>query len=129
VTTTTANDHIEHSVDRPTGNLQELIKAKPLNQPAPTDHRVRRDKIDSFGKFTLRYLGRLRHIPVCTAHKNRKVNLLVAGPDVRIITENGELLRALTIDPTRNYQPLGGRWPVVGFENDVTQLPASGDSR
>ena len=52
------------------------------------------------------------HIPVGTAHKNRKVNLLVAGPDVRIITDDGELLRALTIDPTRNYQPLGGRWPV-----------------
>ncbi|HYR53562.1 MAG TPA: hypothetical protein VEQ13_01455, partial [Methylomirabilota bacterium] len=50
--------------------------------------------------------------PVGTAHKNRKVNLLVAGPDVRIITDDGELLRALTIDPTRNYQPLGGRWPV-----------------
>jgi hypothetical protein len=26
--------------------------------------------------------------------------------------ENGELLRALTLDPTRDYQPLGGRWPV-----------------
>jgi len=88
------------------------IKAKPAQQPAPTDHRVRRDKIDSFGKVTLRYLGRLRHIPVGTAHKNRKVNLLVAGPDVRIITDDGELLRALTIDPTRNYQPLGGRWPA-----------------
>ena len=26
-----------------------------------------------------------------------------------IITDDGELIRALTIDPTRNYQPLGGR--------------------
>src|SRR5216684_2968845 len=96
----------------PLAVFNELIKAKPALQPAPTDHRVRRDKIDSFGKVTLRYLGRLRHIPVGTAHKNRKVNLLVAGPDVRIIADDGELLRALTIDPTRNYQPLGGRWPV-----------------
>src|SRR5207302_7431893 len=32
------------------------IKAKPAQQPAPTDHRVRRDQIDSFGKVTLRYL-------------------------------------------------------------------------
>ena len=24
----------------------------------------------------------------------------------------GGLLRALTIDPTRDYQPLNGRWPV-----------------
>jgi hypothetical protein len=45
-------------------------------------------------------------------HKNRKVRLFVAGADVRIVTEDGELLRALTIDPSRNYQPLGGRWPA-----------------
>jgi len=96
----------------PLAVFNSLIKAKPTMQPAPTDHRVRRDKIDSFGKVTLRYLGRLRHIPVGTAHKNRRVNLLVAGLDVRVIAENGELIRALTLDPTRNYQPLGGRWPV-----------------
>jgi hypothetical protein len=28
------------------------------------------------------------------------------------VTEEGELLRTLTIDPTRDYQPLNGRWPV-----------------
>jgi transposase InsO family protein len=96
----------------PLAVFNELIKAKPTMPPAPTDHRVRRDKIDSFGKVTIRYLGRLRHIPVGVAHKNRKVSLLVAGPDVRIITDDGELLRALTLDPTRNYQPLGGRWSL-----------------
>ncbi len=96
----------------PLAVFDSLIKARPTQQPAPADHRVRRDKIDSFGKVTLRYLGRLRHIPVGTAHKNRKVQLLVAGPDVRIITDDGVLLRALTLDPTRNYQPLGGRWPA-----------------
>ena len=96
----------------PLAVFNSLIKAKPSEQPAPTDHRVRRDKIDPFGKVTLRYLGKLRHIPVGLAHKNRRVRLLVAGPDVRIITDDGELIRALTIDPTRNYQPLGGRWPV-----------------
>ena len=89
-----------------------LIKAKPTSPPALADHRVRRDKIDAFGKVTLRYLGKLRHIPVGTAHKNRKVHLLIAGPDVRIVTQEGELIRALTLDPTRNYQPLGGRWQV-----------------
>jgi hypothetical protein len=88
------------------------LKASPTQPPAPLDHRVRRDKIDAFGKVTLRYLGRLRHIPVGTAHKNRRVRLLVAGPDVRILTDDGELIRALTLDPVRNYQPLGGRWPA-----------------
>ena len=96
----------------PLAVFNALIKAKPSQQPAPVDQRVRRDKIDSTGKVTLRYLGRLHHIPVGTAHKNRKVRLLVAGPDVRIITDDGELIRALTLDPTRIYHPLGGRWPA-----------------
>jgi len=96
----------------PLAVFNSLLKAGPAQPPAATDHRVRRDKIDSFGKVTLRYLGRLRHIPVGTAHKNRRVQLLIAGPDVRILTDNGELIRALTLDPTRNYQALGGRWPA-----------------
>lgn len=96
----------------PLAVFNTLIKAKPSQQPTPVDHRVRRDKIDSTGKVTLRYLGKLHHIPVGTAHKNRKVRLLVAGPDVRIITDDGELIRALTLDPTRVYHPLGGRWPA-----------------
>ena len=96
----------------PISVFNAMLKARPAQPPTPLDHRVRRDKIDSGGKVTLRYLGRLQHIPVGIAHKNRRVRLLVAGPDVRIITDDGELIRALTIDPTRSYQPLGGRWPA-----------------
>jgi len=96
----------------PISVFNALLKAKPRAAPAPLDHRVRRDKIDTGGKVTLRYLGRLRHIPVGVAHKNRRVRLLVAGPDVRILSDDGELIRALTLDPSRSYQPLGGRWPV-----------------
>jgi transposase InsO family protein len=96
----------------PAAVFESRLKARPSQRPAPVDHRVRHDKVDRFGKLTLRYLGRLRHIPVGAAHKNRKVRLLVAGADVRVVTEDGELIRALTLDPTRSYQPLGGRWPV-----------------
>ncbi len=88
------------------------LKAKPMDSPPPLDHRIRRDKIDSFGKVTIRYLGILRHIAVGAVHRNRKVTLLVAGPNVRIVTDDGELLRALTLDPSRAYQPLNGRGPV-----------------
>jgi hypothetical protein len=69
----------------PLAVFNALIKAKPLNQPVPVDHRVRRDKIDRFGSVTLRYLSRLRHIRVGAAHKNRKVHLLIADADVRIV--------------------------------------------
>src|SRR5439155_15697249 len=97
-------------------------KAKPLNQPTPVDHRVRRDKIDRFGSVTLRYLSRLRHIRVGTAHKNRKVHLLVADANVRIVTQDGELLRALTLEPNRNYYGLGGRWPVHNVLQQVSSM-------
>ena len=88
------------------------VKAKPVANTEAIDHRVRRDKIDRFGKVTLRYLGKLRHIPVGVAHRNRKVHLLVAGADVRVVATDGTLIRQLTLDLTRDYQPLGGRWPV-----------------
>jgi hypothetical protein len=35
------------------------------------------------------------------------VLVLVADHDVRILTAEGELLRQLVLDPTRDYQPLG----------------------
>jgi len=107
----------------PLAVFNALVKARPSQQPAPLDHRVRRDKIDSSGKVTLRYLGRLHHIPVGTAHKNRKVRLLVAGPDVRILTDDGELIRALTLDPTRIYHPLGGRWPAHNAVRQEGTMP------
>ncbi len=40
-------------------------------------------------------------------HKGQRVLLLVADRDVRVLTVEGELLRQLTLDPSRDYQPLG----------------------
>jgi transposase InsO family protein len=69
--------------------------------------RVRRDRIDKGGKVTLRSGARLHHIGVGHAHKGRRVILLVDGLDVRVVSEDGELLRHLTLDPSRDYQPQG----------------------
>jgi transposase InsO family protein len=69
--------------------------------------RVRRDKIDRGGKVTLRHGTRLHHIGVGHAHKGKRVILLVNGLDVRVVSHDGELLRHLTLDPTRDYQPQG----------------------
>jgi transposase InsO family protein len=69
--------------------------------------RVRRDRIDKNGKVTLRHRTRLHHIGVGHAHKGKRVTLLVDGLDVRVISQDGELLRHLTLDPSRDYQPQG----------------------
>ena len=34
--------------------------------------------------------------------------VLVADRDVRVLSEDGELIRRLTLDPARDYQPHGG---------------------
>jgi len=82
---------------RPTGPSIDL----------PRGARVRRDRIDSCGRVTLRHRGRMHHIAVGRAHKHTPVIMLVAGLDVRILTEEGEMLRHLTLDPTKNYQAIG----------------------
>ena len=69
--------------------------------------RVRRDRIDKGGKLTLRHRTRLHHIAVGHAHKGKRVIMLIDGLDVRVLSEDGELLRHLTLDPTRSYQPKG----------------------
>ena len=46
------------------------------------------------------------------------LRILVAGADVRIVTEDGELIRALT----RSCQPIGGRWPVRNVLQQVSTV-------
>jgi len=69
--------------------------------------RVRRDRIDKVGRVTLRHRTRLHHIGVGRAHHGKRVVLLVKGLDVRIVSDDGELLRHLTLDPSRDYQRQG----------------------
>ena len=70
----------------------------------PAEHRVRRDRIDSGGKVTLRYRSKLLHLGVGRRYSGTRVMLLVADTDVRVINDDGELLAKFTIDPTKTYQ-------------------------
>jgi transposase InsO family protein len=82
-------------------------KATPRGASIPVHCRVRRDRIDRGGALTLRHDSRLRHIKVGRRHAGMRVLMLVAGLHVRIVSEDGELIRELTLDPTRDYQPMG----------------------
>ena len=85
----------------------------PGNQPdADTHDRVRHDRIDKTGTVTLRINGKLHHIGVGRTHARTHVILLIQDLDVRIINAvTGELLRELTIDPNRDYQPRNNERP------------------
>lgn len=81
-------------------------KAAPSLAPitVPGSWRVRRDKVDGVGRITLRHDSRLHHIGLGRRHTGTRVIVLVAGLDIRVVSEDGELIRKLTLDPTRDYQ-------------------------
>jgi transposase InsO family protein len=81
-------------------------KATPGDRTAHTHDRVRTDIIGANGTVTLRHAGRLYHIGTGRTHARTHVLLLIRDLDIRIINAaTGELLRQLTLDPDRNYQP------------------------
>jgi transposase InsO family protein len=83
-------------------------KAAPGDRTADTHDRVRTDRTDPAGKLTLRVNGRLHHIGTGHEHARTPVLMLIQDLHVRIINAaTGELIRELTVDPARDYQPLG----------------------
>ena len=83
-------------------------KAAPGNRADDPHHRVRHDIVSDGGSITLRHDGRLHHIGIGRTHARTRVLVLVHDLDIHIIdAATGEVLRHLTLDPTRNYQPTG----------------------
>lgn len=83
-------------------------KASPAKTPlVVAPHcRIRQDKVNA-GNVTLRYRSRLYHVAVGRRHEGTRVLVLVADLDIRVLTTEGQVLRHLTLDPNRLYQPLG----------------------
>jgi Integrase core domain len=111
---------VEYNQRRPHRSLDSrtptaAYHARPKAAPAGTHqphHRVRRDKV-SHGNISLRIHGQMHHIGLGRHLHGTPIILLINHLDVRIIhATTGEILRQLTIDPTRRYhgsgQPRGG---------------------
>jgi transposase InsO family protein len=81
-------------------------KAVPTATPLDDTHyRIRHDRIDPSGVFTLRHNSRLHHIGVGRRHAGTDILVLVHDLHIRALTTDGELLRELHLDPNRDYQP------------------------
>lgn len=91
----------------PTEVFAAKVKAHPAEHVPDTHFRVRHDRVDKTGCVTLRHESRLIHIGIGRAHKGQRILLLIADRDVRVVSEQGELIRQLTIDPSRDYQGRG----------------------
>ena len=86
-------------------NARPKAAPTPPGHDIPTHARVRHDRVDPTGTITIRYASRLHHIGIGRAHAGTRVLILAHEPDIRVLTETGELLRHLELDPTRDYQP------------------------
>lgn len=109
-------DHYNHR--RPHRSLPHratpaaLFTTMPKALPGPsrdpdTHHRVRHDRVDTSGSVTLRVNSRLHHIGIGRTHARTHIIMLINDLHVRVVNATtGELLRELTIDTRRDYQPL-----------------------
>lgn len=102
-----ARPHRAISRQTPATAYQARPKAAPSALPAGPGFRLRNDTVDKDGKLTLRHNSRLHHIGIGAEHRHTPVRMLINGLDIRVITNDGELLRELTLDPSRDYQPTG----------------------
>ena len=86
----------------------------PTSSTAGIHDRIRYDRIDAQGKVTLRHDSRLHHIGIGRTHARTPVIMLIQDLQIRVVHAlTGELLRELTLDPTKGYQPTG-RPPTPG---------------
>ena len=103
------NHHRPHrSLGRsvPAAIYTRLPKAQPHTGDTAAPGRIRHDHIDAGGTVTLRHKGRLHHIGIGRRHAHTPVLMIVQDLNICIINPTtGELLRQLTLNPNRDYQP------------------------
>jgi len=106
------NDHRPHRSlphrATPATVYDSLPKATPTgDRDDDTHERVRNDIVDKSGKVTWRYHGQMYSIGIGRTHARTRVIILSQDRDIRIIdATTGELLRELTLDPAKRYQPI-----------------------
>lgn len=109
-----ATDYNQHRPHRslphratPSARYDTMPKAVPgESRDADTHHRVRHDTIDKAGLVTIRTGGKLHHIGIGRTYARTCVILLIQDLNIRVVNAiTGELLRELTLDVTRDYQP------------------------
>ena len=88
----------------PAEAYQARNKAQPQMALAEAHLRIRNDKVDSHGKVSLRYGNKMLHLGVGRAWNGTRVRLYIAGTEIRVVTEDGELIGVTTLDLTKSYQ-------------------------
>jgi transposase InsO family protein len=83
-------------------------KAAPTGPVIDKHYRVRADKIDTGGTITIRHNSRLHHIGLGRRLAGTKVTVLIDDLHIKVLRRStGELIRELTLNPSRDFQPRG----------------------
>lgn len=70
--------------------------------------RIRTDTVDKTGAVSLRHASRMHHIGLGAEHAGQPIRMLIHDLHITVVNTNtGEILRELTLDPSRDYQPRG----------------------
>ncbi len=82
------------------------VKAVPPSTTLGGHYRVRFDRVDKFGKVSLRRAGKMHHLRVGIAHAGKAVTILVDEVEVMVIDQiSGEIISKHRIRPDKNYWP------------------------
>lgn len=87
-------------------------KATPAGSKAGTHYRIRHDIIDTTGTVSLRHAGKMFHIGIGRTLAGTRIILLIEDLHIRVIhASTGALIRQLTLDPAKDYQPQDEKTP------------------
>jgi transposase InsO family protein len=105
------NQHRPHRAlnrQTPAGAYAARPKAVPVPPPEGGHAAVRTARVTANGTITYRSNGRMHHIAVGMARTAEPVLVITRGLHIQIAHPGtGEILRDLTLDPDRDYQPAG----------------------
>ena len=100
----------------PAAAYAALPKAIPAGQHSAGHYRLRYDRVDTWGKVSLRRAGKMHHLGVGYAHRGTRILAIADQATVTVIAlKTGEILSTHDIDPAKTYwrntQRAPGRWP------------------
>jgi hypothetical protein len=97
----------------PTQAYNALPNTGPTIELLERHWRVRHDTVDTAGKVTLRWAGKLRHLAIGRPHAGHRIMLLIAGPDTLVIRpDTGEIIAEHHLNPDRDYHPKKHQGPL-----------------
>ena len=106
------NEKRPHSSLAPKRPPLEAYRARPKATPGDRTEdrheRVRRDRVDTGGKVTLRLDGQLYSIGLGRRLAGARVTMLISDLEVRVVDQmTGELIRELVLNPNVKFQARG----------------------